>query len=182
MAKDRLNFNTKLHLACSDDDIRPVMQCVHFKNGSAYASNGFMIIKQSLEFHFVENIENLEGKAIHAENFKMIIKYQFAKATDEGIDCVSEDGGKAFFPYHDISKEKPIDYDFIFGQVKTYDPVSYIDLTPSIVVNVIGSMYLPNGQLRLRFANEGSFIVADATGVDGQIAVIMPVVLQESLF
>lgn len=37
---EKFNFTTKLHVACSDDELRPIMNCVHFVGGFAYASNG----------------------------------------------------------------------------------------------------------------------------------------------
>ena len=48
--KIRHNFNKgiKLHLACANNLIRPVMNCIYFKDGYAIASNGMILIKACL--------------------------------------------------------------------------------------------------------------------------------------
>ena len=49
MSKEKSNFATPLHLACADDEIRPALECVHFIDGFAYATDGSILVKQSLK-------------------------------------------------------------------------------------------------------------------------------------
>ena len=48
MSKKRNNFNKKvqMHLACSGySPTRPEMCCIYFRNGFAYASDGYILAK-----------------------------------------------------------------------------------------------------------------------------------------
>ena len=73
--KIRHNFNKgiKLHLACANEPIRPVMSCIYFKDGYAIASNGKILIKACLNeiCNFSEEEkELLEGKLISAKKLR----------------------------------------------------------------------------------------------------------------
>lgn len=107
--KIRHNFNKgiKLHLACANDLIRPVMNCIYFKDGYAIASNGKILIKACLNeiCNFSEEEkELLEGKLISAKNFKEIIKHTIIE--------IEEDG------FHAIYDDWDIKYKFVTGEMK----------------------------------------------------------------
>ena len=108
MKKIRHNFNKgiKLHLACAND-LRPVMNCIYFKDGYAIASNGMILIKACLNeiCNFSgEEKELLEGKLISAKNFKEIIKHtiieiQEAEHFPDGPHDDQVDGGSGAYNY-----------------------------------------------------------------------------------
>ena len=88
---ERINFHKsfQLHKACADDDLRPVMNHVFFKNGYAYATNAHIAVKAKLEdiCNFPPyQIEMLEGYLLHRKHYEMILKADFAqveKVTDK---------------------------------------------------------------------------------------------------
>lgn len=47
MKDDKKNFNkkVKMHLACADDELRPALACIYFKNDFAYASDGHILVR-----------------------------------------------------------------------------------------------------------------------------------------
>lgn len=47
MSEQKNNFDKKvqMHLACSKNELRKEMQCVYFKDGFAYASDGIILVK-----------------------------------------------------------------------------------------------------------------------------------------
>lgn len=104
--KQKRNFKTPLHLACSSDELRPVLGFVFFENGYAYATNGYIGIKQSLEYCDVVNCQELNNHAIHRSAFAKIIKYPMAVATKEGIEC-SDRNIKVLFRYTDMELIRP---------------------------------------------------------------------------
>lgn len=104
--KQKRNFKTPLHLACSSDELRPVFGFVFFENGYAYATNGHIAIKQSLEYCDVVNCQELNNHAIHSSAFAQIIKYPMAVATQEGIEC-SDQKVKVLFRYTDMELIRP---------------------------------------------------------------------------
>lgn len=96
MKKIRHNFNKgiKLHLACANDLIRPVMNCIYFKDGYAIASNGKILIKACLNeiCNFrEEEKELLDGKLISAKNFKEIIKHNIIEIEEDGFHAIYDD-------------------------------------------------------------------------------------------
>lgn len=99
--KEKFNFLTPLHLACgTKDELRPVFSYVFFLNGYAYATNGMLLIKQSLEDYCkVLYKERLNGHALHADAFKKILRYDTVEATEEGVKTWKQTGEKAFYSY-----------------------------------------------------------------------------------
>ncbi|MFV0587521.1 hypothetical protein [Bacteroides reticulotermitis] len=89
---ERHNFNKRiaLHLVCSMDQLRVVMQCIYFKDGYAYASNGHVLIKANMSeissFSDAE-ISNLDGKFLHGDSFKEIVKCDVVKISGDGFIC-----------------------------------------------------------------------------------------------
>ena len=95
---ERVNFYKQFQLnkACANDDLRPVMNHVFFKNGYAYATDAHIAVKAKLEdiCNFPpDQIEMLEGHLLHRKHYEMIMKADFAqveKVTDNetGIETV----------------------------------------------------------------------------------------------
>lgn len=107
MEKTKANFQTPLHLACSDDPCRPVMQYIFFENGYAYATNGHIAVKQSLDDYCdVIEKEKLNGHAIYKTAFAQILKFPMAVATEEGVECINDDF-KVLFRYADKDMVRP---------------------------------------------------------------------------
>ena len=76
----RINFNkdVHMHLACAKDDFRPQMQCIYFKDGFAYATDAHVLVKNDLTACSnldPEQIALLDGKLLHADHYKDILKY-----------------------------------------------------------------------------------------------------------
>lgn len=83
------NFKTKLHLACGTDDLCPVIQFVIFEDGNAVCTDAHMLVKQSLTLHDFtpEEVAIMNGKALHMDKFKEVLRYQFVEAKEEGLQC-----------------------------------------------------------------------------------------------
>lgn len=85
-----MNFNKKLRIdyACGADKLRPAMQLIHFENGYIYATNGHIAVKNKLsECSSLsdDQIEKLNGKNLHKDLFKEILKYDIIEIDDNGI-------------------------------------------------------------------------------------------------
>lgn len=178
---DKFNFSTKLHLACSDDEIRPILNCVHFSGGWAFALNGNIAIRQSLEYHSVLQSEMLENKSIHRDNYKNIMQFEVATANDDGIQCSNADGREAFFSYFDRKNEPLPDLDKIFKGFKAKG-VDFIGFNPEQMKILMDAMYSPGGYVRCNFAGIDGGIYIDVPGVDRQEAILMPVLIEPTLF
>lgn len=111
MNKERKNFdkNVKMHLACAKKESqRPIMACIYFKNGFAYATDGIVLVKNRLSemSSFDEDeIQSLDGKFLPADFYKDMLKYDECLISDEGIECHKDDY-KAFFYFADFGDSK----------------------------------------------------------------------------
>ena len=84
------NFNPrfKLHKACRNDEYYPRLQYVHFRNGFAYASNAYVIVRAriteiaNLPFDFVKM---LDGYSIRWEDFERILKCDHIVVRENGL-------------------------------------------------------------------------------------------------
>lgn len=178
---EKFNFTTKLHVACSDDDLRPVMNCVHFVGGFAYASNGNGVIKQSLEYHSILDAVNLDGKSIHRDNYKNIMQFEIAKANEDGIECSNKDGRKAFFEYFDTNGSEIPDFDHVINSYKAKG-VDFIGFKPDQMKMLMDAMYSPSGYVRVNFGGIDKGMALDVPGIPDQVAYLMPVIIESSLF
>lgn len=109
MSKKGNNFNKKvqMHLACSGySPIRPEMCCIYFRNGFAYASDGHILAKNRIsEISGLEDheITALDGKFLHADFYKDMLKYDNIMIAEDGIEC-SKDNDKVFFYFSTFDK------------------------------------------------------------------------------
>lgn len=177
---DKYNFTTKLNLACSTDENRPLLGCVHFENGFAYASNGHIVIKQSLEYHSILEAQLLDGKSIHRENYSNIMQFEAATANEEGIHCQNKDGRSAFFEYYDRKGQEIPDFDRVINQFSAKG-VDFIGFNPKYF-EIIGKALYNGDQVRVSFAGIDKGMLCDVPAWENQIAYVMPVVLNGTLF
>lgn len=177
--KEKYNFTTPLHLACSDDDLRPALGSVYFIDGYAYASNGYMIVKQTINYHTVINPENLNGKTIHRDSFKQIMDFGYATAEEDGISCKDDDGREAFFPYSQISS--PTDFASIMPPIKLVEK-SVIGLTPkflAVAAKVLSGAKQNGFKVSMI---EGEKICITTPFYDSQMVIIALMLIQEGVF
>ena len=92
MTENAYNFlkGAKLHLCCSDDDLRPAMNNIYFDEGHATATDGHILICADL--HDIstlsdEDIEKLNGKLLNAASYKELLKYPTIHITDTAIEA-----------------------------------------------------------------------------------------------
>jgi len=178
----KYTFTTKLYEVCADDKLRPLMQCVHFKDGFAYASNGYISIKQTLELHSVMNKELLEDKSIHKDSYKAIMAFEIAECNEEGIYCKNTSGQTAFFGYFDRMGEMIPNFEKAMQTGKGLTSLSFIGLDPDLLNKLSKAIYNPSNNMRMQFTGIDSAIIIDAVGVDGQSARLAPRMINDSLF
>lgn len=180
---EKQTFNTKLHECCSTDKMRPVMNCIYFDCGFAYASNGHIAIKQSLEYQSVLNPEYLDGKLLHRENYASVMKFDIAECGEDGIDCKSTSGAAAFFEYYELKENEKIpDYDAVIKTKYGLTQLSFIGINPDYLLKLTKALYAPLGNIRCQFTGLDKPIKVDVIGIDDQEAILMPYVLTDSLF
>ncbi len=174
---DKYNFTSKLYLACAEDELRPVMECVHFINGYAYASDGHILIKQSLDYHTILNPKLLDGKSIHKKSFKEIMTFRIAEAKEDRVFC-SDGDREAEFMYANCGKPPVFEAVIPLGESMTRKffgaNTKFIDIAGEIL---FGS----KTGCKFDFKGNNS-VVLTTMDYEYQLAVIMLINLEPSLF
>lgn len=184
MAKtEKHTFNTKLHECCGSDPVRPAFQCVYFKNGFAYATDGYVCIKQTLALQGVYDPENLEGKALHRDSYKDLMGFEEVVCSEDGIEACNANGQKVFFEYYPESEESPApDFERFLKGKKGATPMTFIGIDFTSFEKLNKALYAPGGNIRLQFTGIDSHILVDAIGVEDQEATMMPKLLESTLW
>ena len=180
-----MNFTTPLHKVCvsdKDGELRPEMLAVHFIGGFAYATNAHVLIKSSLDYHQAINSDKLDGKSIHKDNFKEILKFEIAECCEDGISCRNADGQVAFYEYMDLKGKKIPDFEKIIPKENKFFDTYQIGMNPKLLEICTSAMYSDDGGFRLRFTGISSAIIVDCIGYPDQIGLVMPILLSESIF
>lgn len=170
-----------MHEACGSDELRPILMCVHFKDGFAYSSDANVIVKQSLEYHTIINPEFLEGKSVHKDNYKAIMQFEKAECNEEGISCSDSDGRTAFFEYfHRVCGEIP-NFDSILKPIGQKS-VEFIGINPECLHRISRAMHVPSGSLRLQFQGVDRGVLIDSPEIPNQWGLLAPTIINDTLF
>jgi hypothetical protein len=174
----KFNFTSPLHLACAKDNLRPVMECIHFINGFAYASDAHIMVKQSLELHTILNPEMLEGKSIHKKSYEQICTYDIVQACDDYILCKGE-GREAEFMYSECGKPPN------FEAVIPIDPIKgieYLGINPKMVAIAGKILHGSDMGVRMTFRGGRKAVILTTEEYSNQLVLIMPIALEPCLF
>lgn len=104
--KNNFDKKVQMHLACSKNGDRPVMECVFFHNGYAYATDTHILVRNRIaEISGLNEseIEALDGKLLHADFYKDMLKYDSIMIAEDGIEC-AKGNDKAFFYFSTFEK------------------------------------------------------------------------------
>lgn len=168
-----------LHLACSEDELRPALQHIEIVDGIATATNGFIVARLNLAEYSTlpdEAIRALNGKLIHRDVWESIMDADLIEVEEDTLHY--EKGGvKADF---DISCDlKFPDLNGIINSVarSLFDKKSFVSFNPKWIQ--IAAKIFPSESLICRFYEDNEMMVffpsGDAKGFMG----IMPLQLTE---
>lgn len=181
--KEKKTFNTKLYECCAaKDDLRTLFQCVHFEKGYAMATDGLVAIKQTLDLQSIINPENLDGHSLHRDSYRAIMGFEIAEANDEGVSCWNDSGAKAFFEYFDRNGQNIPNIDKVIEPKTGLTSLTFIGIDPDLVKRISNAVYNPDNAMRFQFQGVDRAILVDVVGVDEQSAIIMPKILNNTLF
>ena len=169
-----------LHLACSDDELRPALQHIEIIDGIATATNAHVIARLNLSvFSYLtdEAIRKLNGKLIHRDIWEVIQDATLIEV--EGDRLHYEKGGvKADF---DISTTyKYPDHKVIIDAVANsmFGKKSFICFDPNLVV--IAKKIFPSENLIMRFyANNDMMVLFPSGETKGFIGIIPMKITEE---
>lgn len=105
--KNNFDKKVQMHLACSKDNVsRRETECIFFNNGYTYATDTRILVRNRISEISGLNeseIEALNGKFLHADFYKDMLKYDSIMIAEDGIEC-SKGNDKAFFYFSTFEK------------------------------------------------------------------------------
>lgn len=169
------NFlDTKLETICSNDDLRPAMQCVYFKDGFVYATDAHVAVKQSLSLHDIdeESAKLLEGKLLHKSHLQIMKKCDFFEILPNGIK--SKKGMMTIT--HEFYDDKYPDIEKVFPKKADYS-LNVLSINAVLLKKVQDVMFQLEGHhLKLEFTKPGGpILLTTRIRTEDQIGLIMPV-------
>ena len=157
MSKEKLV--KPIHLACSDDEMRPLLACVNIKNGYAIATNGHMIVKQLLKSTSLLNddqIKKLEGKFIHRNVWAELVDCYELLVENDTIVCRNE-AGKVIFEFAQHAMLFP-DVETVLDKYSV-NPTNQIGLNPKYIGTL--SKIFDSTQLKFQFDSHKAALITN---------------------
>jgi len=178
---ERINFNknVKMHKACfvEGSDAMSGMSSILFKDGYAYATNGYILVKNSLNECSnlpIADIEALNGKRLSASNYANILKYDTIAVSEDGIQA--ERGDNSVFFYFDNRDLKYPDVEKVLqnaiGEYAT--SVQQIEIDVDLLVKLKSALSCSSG-CKLSFRGEFRPVIFSSL-VSSSVGVIMPLI------
>lgn len=176
----------KLHKVCANDELRPVMGFLCFKNGKVYATNAHIAIAAPLSFVSTFSDEEqklLDGKLIHATQFAQLLTMRETelKLLNKNLCfvCTTRNGLNVIFPLldEDATGKFP-NVDAVVEEArknakKHKQPVSYVGIKTSLLADLVAAM--GTNYADLYFSSSSRAIVVEDGDDDNEIgAIIMP--------
>lgn len=168
-----------IHLACSDDELRPSLQHIEIVDGIATATNAHVIAQLNLgEYSTLpdECIRQLSGKMIHRDVWEAIMDADLIEVTDDVLHY--EKGGiRADFNIHCDLKFP--DHRSLINAVANsmFDKKSFVCFNPKYIS--IASKIFPSETLICRFYQDNEMMLFFPSGNAKGFLGIMPMKMSE---
>lgn len=169
-----------IHHACSDDDLRPIMQNVLIDNGVAVAANAHVLVLINLRHNSMltnEQLELMNGNMIHRDAWALLYSADFINPTGDGVIC-HRDGAKMLIMYEQEPASSYPNYKKI---IESYDSkpeaVDNIGVDPkwiSLLKKVFGRAYM--GYQFMFYGKEKGIIIRPITDTT-KYALVMPMMM-----
>ena len=186
----------KLHKACANDDFRPAMHYICFNNGYAYATDGHIAVRASLEAICAlseEDRNKLNGYLIHKKQYEMLLKYSTIEICEGAITCIDTESKARttiqLVKLAESSEAAEVSYgkaiyfpnvDAVINDDLSKEPLQKVCFSYSLLGRIIDAMGITSGRTGLRFTSNGRQMVV--LGVEPGIDVrgmIMPMILDD---
>lgn len=168
--KNNFNKKVQMHLACSkDEDFRKEIECIFFNNGFAYATNTRILVRNRISEISSLNeseIEALNGKFLHADFYKDMLKYDSIMIAEDGIEC-SRGNDKAFFYFSTFEKYPDAEKVLQDALNKQTVPLPQVSFDMKLIQRLNKALY-QSDSCTATFKGAGNPIVFD--GMDAEVS------------
>ena len=178
MEENKNNFNKKvqMHLACSKDELQPEKQCIYFNNGFAYATDNHVLVRNRISEMSGLNeaeIEALNGKFLHADFYKDMLKYDNIMIAEDGIEC-TKGNDKVFFYFSTFEKYPSAEKILQDALNRQTVPTPQVSFDMKLMQKLNKALY-ESDSCTATFKGAGNAIVFDSMKEDvSSVGLIMP--------
>ena len=186
----------KLHKACANDEFRPAMHYICFRNGYAYATDGHIAVRASLDAICAlseEERNKLNGYLIHKKQYEMLLKYSTIEIGEGVITCIDselnarttiqlvklaessdskerEEGKAIYFP----------NVDAVINDDLSKEPLQKVGFNYQMLSRLIAAMGITSNRIGFRFTscNKPIVVLGVEPGIDVR-GIIMPMMLDD---
>ena len=186
----------KLHKACASDEFRPAMHYICFRNGYAYATDGHIAVRASLDAICAlseEERNKLNGYLIHKKQYEMLLKYGTIEIGDGVITCIdSESNARTTIQLVKLAESsesaeraegKAIYFPNVDGVINddlSKEPLQKVGFSYQLLGRLISAMGIQRECIGFRFTSNSKPIVVLGVepGIDVR-GIIMPMMLDD---
>ena len=186
----------KLHKACANDEFRPAMHYICFRNGYAYATDGHIAVRASLDAICAlseEERNKLNGYLIHKKQYEMLLKYSTIEIGEGVITCIdSESNARTtiqLVKLAESSESKEMEegkaiyfpnVDAVINDDLSKEPLQKVGFSYQLLGRLIAAMGIQRECIGFRFTSNSKPIVVLGVepGIDVR-GIIMPMMLDE---
>jgi hypothetical protein len=175
-------FKTPIWRACDTIDIRPALQHAYIKDGFVHATNGYVLIKQSLkEVHGMDDqdVAFLEGKFIHRETLRELERYNVIFIRENGIEAV-KGPVRTVFQYAGKPGKFP-DFDSVIPVAGCESKLKTIGMNPKYIELAAKCMDTHPQGVKFTFYGDtnGIILTSEPYTREEQLAMVMPYQISE---
>ena len=186
----------KLHKACANDEFRPAMHYICFRNGYAYATDGHIAVRASLDAICAlseEERNKLNGYLIHKKQYEMLIKYSTIEIGEGVITCIgSESNERTTIQLVKLAESSESEeraegkaiyfpnVDAVINDDLSKEPLQKVGFSYQLLGRLIAAMGIQRECIGFRFTSNSKPIVVLGVepGIDVR-GIIMPMMLDE---
>lgn len=172
-------FHRKLEKACDTSGNRETLGCVFFKDGYAIATDGHILVKQSLARYgfYQENADNIDGKFIRAKAFAEIRRYNYMDVREDCIIAYKADLKTcAEFPYFVPEREYP-DFNEVLRSPDEIGDINNIGIDTEILARLKEVMFSTRAEMLFNGPKKAILIKSMDYTWEDETVLIMPLTL-----
>ena len=181
--QSKMNFCGRPDLACSTDDMRPVMNSIFIDEGCMIATNGHILVKIPLSLsNLFGEISQLNQYYIHRSQYKEMLRYQNLIITGEGEITAKNLGADYETVFKLISQSelgKFPDYKNVIDYKE--ENLGYVGLNSHTLKTFISCFYgiEGNGNMVIKLQSPNRAVHFSSEDHEGLFGLIMPICLNE---
>lgn len=174
------NFKSKPHLLCPSDELRPAISYIYFDKEYLYCTDALALLKQKIELHKFEphEIAFLDGKLLHKNVFKELLRYNFVEITEEGFLAKVSNENKVLFKFSEFNDLSLLQRMKDVLNEHEKKPLTEIGLNPELLNNIAQAFVCDIKNVKLEFNQKYKGILVTSTDSDysaDQVAILMPI-------